>query len=693
MEIPSKINLLVVDNEEFTRQYWIKQLTSKNPDLFTIYEAQDAKSTFAILDKNPIDCVLLDLHLPGPSGIEISEKIKTDEKQKYTGIVMLTSNEDLDMVVKALKTGVNDYIIKEHATVDIVRKSIQSAIKERIMEKEIHSKDRQLAYFKNEKVLQSILEISLKNIPMELLLSDILDLLLSSLTPAPEQLKGSIFLVEKGELVLKTKKQLPEMLQKMCARVPFGHCICGRAAETKQLIFVDCIDHQHDISFEGIEEHGHYVVPILSDEEVLGVVNLYVDHKTPFDSGLVSLLYSVGHTLAGVIERKNGEVKRKEMQSQLLQSSKLATLGTFAANITHDLNNPLVTIMGQAQMMGKEDNVAPKTLERTGSILKAAQRMKGIIDHMRTFSRKEEDDIWGEVSIEEPIENALMLIGSDLKTRQIKIQTQFDEDLPFIWGDPVQLESVFQNLLANSRDAFNDQPSGNKQVEIYSHHYADLKMLVVIYKDNAGGMKPEVAKKIFDPFFTTKPKGVGTGIGMSITQDIMSKHRGEISLETIEGLGSVFTISFPVFEGEKRRHSQPKEVLKNSELEVLKGQEPLKILLIDDQEDVAEVMAELMEDNFNFTIENNSLKALELVRAGDFDLILTDYKMPEVSGIKVMIESKKAKPERPVIIMTGLGSDDPETQRAMDKGADGFLFKPLTDPDQAVAYIWQIYNQ
>jgi DNA-binding CsgD family transcriptional regulator/putative methionine-R-sulfoxide reductase with GAF domain len=168
-------------------------------------------------------------------------------------------------------------------------------------------------------VLNVLLQISLESISLEEMLGRIVDRIVSIPWLALES-KGSIFLVEDEPevLVLKGQRGLPESLQAVCARVPFGRCLCGRAAKSGEIEFADCVDERHENQYEGISAHGHYCVPISTpDEKVLGVINLYLKEGHQLNRKETEFLQSVANVLVGIIERKRAEEQVKLTSEQL----------------------------------------------------------------------------------------------------------------------------------------------------------------------------------------------------------------------------------------------------------------------------------------------------------------------------------------------------------------------------------------
>lgn len=243
-------------------------------------------------------------------------------------------------------------------------------------------------------------------------------------------------------------------------------------------------------------------------------------------------------------ERKSrllNELKSK--QSQLIQAAKLSSLGTMAAGVAHELNNPLAGVKGFTEILltKTQDEKTKKILNK---ILHSSTRMQEIINHLRTFSRESKKEDWHNINPIEPALLAIDLLHKQLSIRGITIVVKPNDSLIQVNGNPNQLESVFQNLITNSRDAFDDiTDSRQKTIQISTE--VDEIETTITYQDNAGGIPENIIRNIFDPFFTTKDTNKGTGLGMSISQGIIEDHKGTITVESTPGEGSTFTVKMP----------------------------------------------------------------------------------------------------------------------------------------------------
>ena len=246
--------------------------------------------------------------------------------------------------------------------------------------------------------------------------------------------------------------------------------------------------------------------------------------------------------------------KRLTAEQQLIQASKMATLGEMATGVAHELNQPLSVIKTSSSFIIKkvrknetiQDEILKTMAEEIDSHVDRASK---IINHMREFGRK--SDVKKEpVLVNEPLEKALEIFRQQLKLREINIVKELEKDLPPILADPNRLEQVFINLLINARDAIEEKSGKTDQVYVTKEIFLGTSlrngMVNVEVKDTGSGIPKPILDKIFDPFFTTKKVGKGTGLGLSISYGIVKDYGGHIHAESQEGVGSNFVVHFPV---------------------------------------------------------------------------------------------------------------------------------------------------
>jgi len=243
--------------------------------------------------------------------------------------------------------------------------------------------------------------------------------------------------------------------------------------------------------------------------------------------------------------RAEQEKERKEATAQIIQASKLATLGEMATSVAHELNQPLSVIrmaVGNIRRKISDGSVGFDYLgDKLARIEDQTARAAGIIDHMRMFGREAKENVES-INVKHVVTNALNLIGEQLRLLEIEVVTEFSEDCAAVLGHSIQLEQVILNLAANARDAMT-QSSGEAKITL--RVFDDDEGVHIVFEDTGGGIPENVLPRIFEPFFTTKEMGEGTGLGLSVSYGIIHDMQGTIFADNIDG-GARFLITLPI---------------------------------------------------------------------------------------------------------------------------------------------------
>jgi PAS domain S-box-containing protein len=243
--------------------------------------------------------------------------------------------------------------------------------------------------------------------------------------------------------------------------------------------------------------------------------------------------------------RQERERERQKAAAQIIQASKLATLGEMATSVAHELNQPLNVIrMASSNSRRRIDKGNPDPeylIDKLNRIEEQTTRAAAIIDHMRMFGREAKESAV-QVDPCKIVMKTLDLIGEQLRLSGIEVVTVLDKKCSPIRGHPIQMEQVVLNLLTNARDAITER---NGKSKITIRVFEDDKGINIISEDTGGGIAEDALSRIFDPFFTTKPIGQGTGLGLSVSYGIITEANGTIIAENIDG-GARFTINIPV---------------------------------------------------------------------------------------------------------------------------------------------------
>src|SRR3989441_385464 len=258
-----------------------------------------------------------------------------------------------------------------------------------------------------------------------------------------------------------------------------------------------------------------------------------------------AMIHIMGDLRETTAEMQRREQELRDKQEQLVQAGKLATLGELTTGVAHELNNPLNNtglFVGNAIdliELGAADKgqIVRELRQALQQVSKATQ----IISHLRTFGRAA--PVSREpISLRPVIERALSLVQEQLRLHEIEVTLDLGPEEPVVVGNPIQLEQVFINLLANARDAVVDSP--RKAIRVSAS--VGSAAVEIAFVDTGHGIPSGLEGRIFDPFFTTKEVGKGTGLGLSITYGIVKEHGGTISVVSAPGAGATFLIQLPL---------------------------------------------------------------------------------------------------------------------------------------------------
>ena len=292
------------------------------------------------------------------------------------------------------------------------------------------------------------------------------------------------------------------------------------------------------------EETANYEFPLFTQSG--DRVDVLLNSSTRRDpAGQIVGVVGVGQDITELNKvRAEQEKERKESAAQIIQASKLATLGEMATSVAHELNQPLSIIRMAAEnsrrKMSKENVAVEYLTDKLQRIEEQTARAAAIIDHMRMFGREATE----EPALIDPrnvVTNALDLMGEQLRLAGIEVVTEFPEDSPCVLGHIIQMEQVVINLLTNARDAMSEKGTAST---IILRIFSDPKNIHITSEDTGGGIAQNALTRIFEPFYTTKEMGKGTGLGLSVGYGIIRDMGGTITAENIND-GARFTITLP----------------------------------------------------------------------------------------------------------------------------------------------------
>jgi len=336
-----------------------------------------------------------------------------------------------------------------------------------------------------------------------------------------------------------------------------------------------------------------------------------------------------------ITDRKRAEQELARSRDALHQSEKLAALGSLLAGVSHELNNPLAAIVGQAEML-QEDSVGTAFEARGRKIAAAAERCSRIVQTFLAMARQK-DAQRSLVDLNEVVATALEITEYALRTAGIGARVTLGSRLPKVTGDRDQLHQVLVNLIVNAQQAMQGGETFDKTLTVRTSVSHSGEVLLDV-SDTGPGVPEKLKGRIFEPFFTTKPQGVGTGVGLSFSHGIVEAHGGTITLEPSRR-GAHFRIAFPPAT-ETDLVAVP--IAAQTVPETIAGG---RALVVEDETDVADTLCELLErEGYKVTVAGDGAAALMAIDRSEYDLILSDLRMPGVSGPDLHARLAETKP-------------------------------------------------
>ena len=598
------------------------------------------------------DLVISDIKMPKLNGVQTLEKIK--EIDPTIEVIMLTGFGTVETAVQSMKKGAYDYLSKPFNFEEVM------IIIEKALEK------------REIKVLLGLYEMSkaiFATVNLNELLRIVTDILIKTMN-ADEMLfflynedrqldLVTSYGIEKDPVIEKSRIEMCQAAVSTLVErnTPIAFSIDSNNHEWEQIKVSDGI--KASVIYPlGLEKKKMGLLCLNKTSTVVGFTDNDIKNLGVFMSHIAQAVENA--QLYELLKKKIDELKlaydRLDRQKdQLIEREKLSAIGRLVSGIAHELNNPLMVIMGILHLFINNMIDGSEFKNKLETLYEQAERCRGIVQNLMLFSRQRPPlKEW--VNIEEIIDDVLAILTHEIKTKKISIRKDFSENIPEIFVDSDQVRQVFLNIV-NNAVYFMDAVSDGRKRQLMIEIKQDGDSLIVAFQDNGIGISSEDLKNIFDPFFTTKEVRQGTGLGMSLCYGIMQQHGGNIFIESEKGKGSVFEVEFKIA-----------------------GTKDHKILVIDDEKDILDLVKKFLVQSGCNKVDTvaEGKEALNVLEKKDYDIVLCDIHMSGLSGKEIYqkIKEKDDSLAEKVIFLTG-NVFDKQTEEFLENTGNKYLQKPF----------------
>ena len=391
------------------------------------------------------------------------------------------------------------------------------------------------------------------------------------------------------------------------------------------------------------------------------------------------------HTLRATLDRLLFSREREALRVRLVEADRLASLGTIAASVAHEINNPLAYAIANLELVTRllaEETSGPGSVAWRAALAHALadssdglSRIRSIVRDLRTFSRPSDDSI-GPVDVERVLDSSANIVSSEVNHRARLVKDY--GGMPRVMANEARLGQVCLNRIVNAAQSIVEGRPDDHEIRLTTRLDARGRVTIEV-RDTGEGIDPTLLAHVFEPFFTTRPTSTGTGLGLSICKDLVEKLGGTLAVESTVGQGSVFRITFSELTLCAPGSAGAPTASRIPAARAVPAPRRSRVLIVDDEPRICNVLARLLGDEHDVTTLNDAAVAAARIAAGErFDMIVSDLMMPGMSGMELHAEVLRVAPQQAkrLVFMTG-GAFTSAANVFMGTVNNRFLDKPF----------------
>jgi signal transduction histidine kinase/DNA-binding response OmpR family regulator len=671
------MHVLLVEDDQDHAEIIRRALGRQDPPI-SVSVVTGGPACLSVLQTEAPAAVLLDYSLPGMTGLEVLSRIRA--AQLTVPVIMVTGQGDERVAVQAMKSGAADYVLKTSGYAAALPTVVHKVLKQHEL-----AQENQRLYAETQRRLresEALLDLA-RTLTSTLEYQPLLTAVAGTAARVCGMDRGSICLWEDGRIATVisrsagTDDEPGDSLDELAGRPMSGIPLLEEVARSRAPVVIGASAAGSRVTGVLALERATAVMalPLVRHTEVFGALVL---HNVRAPHAVCGAQVRIGSTVAAQVSLavENARLYRaaeqaladlKATQERLVRGQTLRALGELASGAAHHLNNLLAVVLGRTQLMLADRELGPARRRSLEIIERASNDGAEVVRRIQEFARMKTLEAHEPIDLNELMAEVVEMMSARwrdaARAHGVSIDVVCEPGaIPRVIGHPASLREMLTSLLFNAIDAV---PRGGR-ITLRTWREADAVLLCV--DDDGVGMPDEVRQRAQEPFFTTKgPKS--TGLGLSVAGSIVKRHGGELGIESAAGRGTSVTIRLPA------DRSTPATAACQPPDDTTRA---LSILVLDDEDEVREVIALLLESD-GHTVEQAGLPSEALARLGAGalpDVVLTDLCMPEMTGWEVACAVKERWPGVTVGLVTGWG-ENPAPSAKAEAAVDFVIGKPV----------------